>query len=216
LVLLVVGGFGTGRVSNRLTFDFALPGQSGYETAHRIEQLYGNGGEQAPSILVVSVPQGQTVDRDQARIATAIERLRRQQPRLRVVDYSATKDTRFVTRDGRSTWAFVFATKARGFGSTNYSKLAKRVLAQDLPAGYQLEATGLQELANNTSARGRGSSPRRCWARSGALAVLAFVFASFLALIPLLVAATPRRGSSGRRATGRSIRNSGGLRNPVS
>jgi RND superfamily putative drug exporter len=83
LVLLVVGGFGTGRVSNRLTFDFALPGQSGYETAHRIEQLYGNGGEQAPSILVVSVPQGQTVDRDQARIATAIERLRRQQPRLR-------------------------------------------------------------------------------------------------------------------------------------
>ncbi len=161
-------------------------------------------------------PQGQTVDRDQARIATAIERLRRQQLRLRVVDYSATKDTRFVTRDGRSTWAFVFAPKARGFGSTNYSKLAKRVLAQDLPAGYQLEATGLQELANNTSARGRGSSPRRCWARSGALAVLAFVFASFLALIPLLVAATPRRGSSGRRATGRSIRNSGGLRNPVS
>jgi putative drug exporter of the RND superfamily len=134
LVPLVVGGFGAGRVSNRLTFDFALPGQSGYETAHRIEQLYGNGGEQAPSILVVSVPQGQTVDRDQARIANAIERLRRQQPRLRVVDYSATKDTRFVTRDGRSTWAFVFAPKARVWGAK--IRFARRE-SRDLQAGRQ-------------------------------------------------------------------------------
>jgi hypothetical protein len=75
-----------------------------------------------------------------------------------------------VTRDGRSTWAFVFAPKARGFGSTNYSKLAKRVLAQDLPAGYQLEATGLQELANNTSAKGPGIFAETMLGALGALA----------------------------------------------
>ena len=47
LVLLVAGAVGAGRVSKRLGFDFALPGQSGYETAKQIDRIYGNGGDQA-------------------------------------------------------------------------------------------------------------------------------------------------------------------------
>jgi putative drug exporter of the RND superfamily len=44
-------------------------------------------------------------------------------------------------------------------------------------------------LANNTSAKGPGIFAETMLGALGALAVLAFVFASFLALIPLLVAA---------------------------
>jgi putative drug exporter of the RND superfamily len=76
LVLLVAGAAGAGSVSNRLTFDFALPGQPGYETAQQIVRLYVNGGAQAPSILVVSVPRGQTVRGDRASIAAAFARVR--------------------------------------------------------------------------------------------------------------------------------------------
>ena len=77
LVLLVAGAVGAGRVSKRLGFDFALPGQSGYETAKQIDRIYGNGGEQAPSLYVVTVPPGQTVRADQATIAAAFARVRR-------------------------------------------------------------------------------------------------------------------------------------------
>src|ERR671936_2828720 len=68
LVLLVAGVAGAGRVSDRLTFDFALPGEPGYETAKQIERIYGNGGEQAPSILVVTASRGESVRRDAAAI----------------------------------------------------------------------------------------------------------------------------------------------------
>ena len=49
LVLLLTGGMAAGQVSKRLSFDFSLPGQPGYETAARIIHTYGNGGDQPPS-----------------------------------------------------------------------------------------------------------------------------------------------------------------------
>src|SRR5919201_6388797 len=74
IVLLVAGFAGAGRVSDRLTFDFALPGEPGYETAQQIERIYGNGGTEAPSILVVTVPRGETVRGDERTIAAAFQR----------------------------------------------------------------------------------------------------------------------------------------------
>src|SRR5262249_9051889 len=85
-VLLIAGAFAAPRVSDRLTVDFALPGEPGYETAQQIVKTYGNGAEQAPSIAVVTVPKGQTVKGDRARVAAAFARVRRELPRLRVVD----------------------------------------------------------------------------------------------------------------------------------
>ena len=189
LVLLVAGGIGAGRVSDRLTFDFALPGQPGYETAKQIERVYGNGGEQAPSILVVTASRGESVRRDAAAIGTAFQRLRRAQPQVRVVDYASTHDRRFITRDGRTTFALLFAPQPRGFGSPSASKLATGALRRSLPGGYSVAATGLQELADNGSQNGPGVFAETVLGALGALAVLAFVFASLLALVPLLIAA---------------------------
>jgi RND superfamily putative drug exporter len=189
LALLVAGFVGAGRVSDRLTFDFALPGEPGYETAKQIERIYGNGGSQAPSILVVTAPRGQSVRGDSHRIASAFERVRVRQPQLRVVDYASTRDSRFVTSDGRTTYALVFSPRPRGFDSPSASKQATGVLRSVLPAGYTVAATGLQELSSNGSSGGPGVLAETLIAGVGALAVLAFVFASFLAFVPLLVAA---------------------------
>src|SRR5262245_50400758 len=190
LVLLVAGGLGAGRVSKRLSFDFSLPGQPGYETAKQIEATYGNGGEAAPSIFVVTVPRGHTVAGDQRQIAAAMQRVRGAMPELRVVDYAATGDRRFVTADGRTTFAYAFAPRPKGFGSPNVSKAGARLLAQSLPRSYAVTATGLDELS---SAGGKQNGPgifsETLLAGLGALAVLAFVFASLLAFVPLLVAA---------------------------
>ena len=48
LVMLVVGGFAAGRTADRLTVDFSLPGQPGYETEKQILDIYGNGGSNPP------------------------------------------------------------------------------------------------------------------------------------------------------------------------
>ena len=190
LVLLVAGGISAGRVSKRLSFDFSLPGQPGYETAKQIEATYGNGGEAAPSILVVTVPRGGTVDRDEQVIAAGMQRVRAALPQLRVVDYAATHDRRFVTADGKTTFAYVFAPRPKGFGSPSVSKAGTRLLAQALPRGYDVSATGLDELSSaGGEQKGPGIFGETLLAGLGALAVLAFVFASLLAFVPLLVAA---------------------------
>src|SRR3954463_8882072 len=175
LVLLVAGAAGVGRASKRLSFDFSLPGQSGYETAKQIDRIYGNGGTQAPSILVVTVPRGHTVRGDEKTIASAIARVRQEQPELRLVDYATTHDPRFVTHDGRTTFAFAFAPMPRGMGSPDVSKAAALTLAQSLPQGFTSTATGLEQLAEGGSSGGPGILAETLLGALGALAVLAFV-----------------------------------------
>jgi len=83
-LLLPVGIFAAGQVSKRLSIDFSLPGQPGYEAAQKITHAYGNGGDNSPTVIVVTVPIGQTVKRDQAQIARAFDRARTAEPVSRI------------------------------------------------------------------------------------------------------------------------------------
>ena len=189
-VLLVAGGIGAGRVSSRLSMNFSLPGQPGYETAKQIDRIYGNGGQTAPSIVVVTVPRGQTVRGDAPALGRAFGRVRQSIPQLRIVDYASTHDPRFITRDGRTTFAFVFVPQSRGFpGPSPLVKQAMSIAGSTLPSGYHLQRTGLEELASGSSSSGPGVFVETMLGALGALAVLAFVFGSLLAFIPLIVAA---------------------------
>src|SRR5256885_4568886 len=55
LIMIIAGGAAAGQVSQRLSPDFSLPGQPGYETAQKILHNYGNGG-QPPSLLSGALP----------------------------------------------------------------------------------------------------------------------------------------------------------------
>jgi len=188
VVLMIAGGMSAGRVSKRLSFDFSLPGQPGYETAARILHTYGNGGDQAPAILVVHVTGAAGVAGDQGAIAAAFEDVRRAEPTLRVVDQAVTGDSRFVTDDGHSTFALVFTPPATGFGTSKSLTAAQRIVARHLP-GAGVGLTGLNQLSAGGSSKGPGVLVETLIGGFGALIVLAFVFASFLALVPLAVAA---------------------------
>src|SRR5512146_2570506 len=96
LLALVAGGAAAGKVSQRLSTDFSLPGQPGYVTAQQVMRLYGNGGH-APSILTVTVPAGETARADQGQIATAFGKLRAAERQLRIVGYGDTGDPAFFT-----------------------------------------------------------------------------------------------------------------------
>jgi RND superfamily putative drug exporter len=188
LVIFVLGGMSASRVSSRLKIDFSLPGQPGYETAQRLLHTFGNGGDTVPGILVVTVPPGHSVAADRAAIAAGFDTVRRAEPALRFVDYGATGDPSFVTANGASTFGFVYTPPQHHFGSSNEAKAAEAVLARTLP-GYHVGLTGLDQLESSGSNKGPGVFAETMLGGVGALAVLAFVFASLLALVPLLIAA---------------------------
>ena len=187
-VAFAAGVAGSGAVSNRFTFDFSLPGQPGYETAQQITRTFGNGGSVAPAIAVVTLPAGQSVSNDQNSIAAAFDQVRRAEPALRVVDYASTHDSRFVTNDGRSTFALLFEPIPKTFGADTLGDSAQRTLHTALP-GADVGITGLNALQTGGDAKGPGVLVETLIGGAGALVVLAIVFASFLALVPLLIAA---------------------------
>src|SRR4051812_31914523 len=189
MLLLVAGGIGAGQLSNRLKLDFSLPGQPGYETAAKILHSYGNGAQSPPSIVTVTVPTGESARADSDTIAQAFDRARTADPRLRIVDYGSTHDPVFLTDDGRTSFAMVFGPVFSSFNDKPPSEKLTGPLARALPPGYHVGATGLQELASGGDNNGSGVFTETVIGALGALAVLAFVFASILALVPLLVAA---------------------------
>jgi putative drug exporter of the RND superfamily len=189
LAVLVVGVATAGTVSSRLSTDFSLPGAKSYEANQAILRVYGNGAEARPLVPVVTLPAGTTVDSAGAR--QALERAFgavARDPRLRVVSWASTGDRGFVSADGRTTFGLVFPPPTGPNGPTLGPAVSGAMRAA-LPAGATLRVTGFDELSAGDSGGGTGVLTETLLGGLGALAVLAFVFGSLLALIPLLIAA---------------------------
>ncbi len=189
LIVFLAGAMGASQVSKRLSLDFSLPGQPGYETARKIIAKYGNGGDEPPAIMVVSAPAGQTIRGDQAQIARAFANVRASHHGVRVVDFASTGDARLISSDGRTTYAFLYTPQEHSFGAPKVAEHATQVLAASVPHGSHVGLTGIQQLQEDKSGSGPGVFVETLVGGLGALAVLAFVFASLLALIPLVIAA---------------------------
>jgi RND superfamily putative drug exporter len=188
LVLFVAGTMLAKTTTNRLTLDFSMPGQPGYETAKQILGTYGNGGETNPLIATVTVPGD---DAASPRVDAAFTALQRALPQVRVVSHADTRDPAFVTRDGSTAYALVFFPFPRasdGFTNPWKPKVAD-ALSSVVPQGATVGITGYDELGSGGDSEGPGVLVETLLGGLGALAVLAFVFASFLALVPMVVAA---------------------------
>lgn len=90
LVCFAAGGYAASQLTSRLSYDFSLPGQPAYETGVKIMNLYGNGGNTTPSVLVVTVASGQSVKGDGPAIASALSAAHRANPEVRIVDLANT------------------------------------------------------------------------------------------------------------------------------
>jgi RND superfamily putative drug exporter len=190
LLLLPVGIYGASQVSNRLKVDFSMPGQPGYETAQKITHLYGNGGQVDPTIVLLTLPRGRTVAGQDRQLARALDQAHAAVPRDRIVDYWSTGDRRFILAGGRSTFALLFTPAQNGFSGPNIPPTFVGTLSHALPPGTQVGMTGLGQLANGGSSKGPGVLVETLIGAAGALAVLAFVFGSLLAFVPLVIAAS--------------------------
>jgi RND superfamily putative drug exporter len=204
LLVIVLGAGLSSKVNDRLTIDFSLPGQPGTETAQKIQDLVGNGGFTSPYLVTVTVPNGSVTEPANARkIDAAFAALERPnaldvpaQPRLRVLDAATTGDERaFVTKDAKTAYAMVFYKFDKSPSQKLLTDPIKAVVGKSAPAGATIGVTGEDVLASGDSSSGPGVLGETLLGGVGALAVLAFVFGSFLAFLPLIVAAASILGT---------------------
>ena len=188
LLLMVAGGATSQKAINRLNFDFSLPGQPGYETSKQILKTYGNGGDQAPLVPILTLAPGSTVPNSRGVVTAAFAAVQKAVPAARLVSCGNTGDERFVTADGRTTYGLLYVPLQQGFVPFSSAPVAA-ALRSAAPPGSTVQITGLDELASGGASSGPGVLFETLIGALGALAVLAFVFASFLAVIPLAIAA---------------------------
>jgi RND superfamily putative drug exporter len=190
LLVVVVGVMVTGKTNDRLVIDFSLPGQPGTETANQIDREFEAGGKTAPYLLTITLPDGQTVDGQEAQIGQAFEQVAREIPDTRLVAEVNTGDAAaFRTDDGRTAYAMLFYRFLHDPTAKYPTDEIRDSLEKAAPAGTTIGVTGEDALAIGDESGGNGVLVEVMLGAIGALAVLAFVFASFLALLPLVVAA---------------------------
>jgi len=190
VVVAAVGVMTISGTTHRMTNNFAMPGQA-FKVNNQIASQYGNGGSQAPYLPVITVPAGQKVTDPATAAATgrAFAALARAIPDVRIADYATTHNPAFVTSDGRSTFALVYTAPVAGFGGSNLGPAIDRAVTAAAPASWHVGVTGSQLLANGqpSSSKGTGIMAEAMIGSLGALVILALVFASFLALLPLII-----------------------------
>jgi RND superfamily putative drug exporter len=194
LLVLVAGMAAAGAVSARLSQEFAFPGEEGYEANVAILRTYGTGGPGSPLVPVVTLPEGLTVDSAGVRpaLAAAFGGIA-EDPRLRVLAWPVTtEDRRLLADGGRAVFALVWQPwRGVDAGASELTPVLAERLRAALPAGSSVQVTGIEELAAGAESQpgDTGVLVETLVGGVGALVVLAFVFGSLLALVPLLVAA---------------------------
>ncbi len=175
-----------------LSQDFSVPGREGAETSQAILQTYGNGGQNPPLVPVVTLPPGTTVDSPGVKeeLAALDGRIQAAAPGVRVASFASTGDRgAFVSEDGRTTFVLIFAGIGEGFAESPQVTAVREALVGAGVAGAPVQLSGYSELdTGGSGGEGGGALVETLIGAGGALVVLAWVFGSFLALLPLLVA----------------------------
>ena len=178
IVLTVIGGMASGAVK----FDqrFSVPGKVGWETNQQIERTFGNGGENPPTLAVVP-------GSDRGQLQALEAKIEKRFPRARVAGYGSTGDRAFVSKDGRTSFIYAFPPRSQdAFGGN--AQFAKDMRAT-LSADTGVKVTGFDALQESQGgSEGPGVLLEALLGGVGALLVLVFVFGSFLALVPLVMA----------------------------
>ncbi|MDQ4049470.1 MAG: MMPL family transporter, partial [Actinomycetota bacterium] len=194
ILLTLVGVVAAGPASQALDQRFSVPGREGWETNQEILRLYGNGGETLPLVPVVRLPEGKSATSPGVRAELRrVEAVAREAvPRSRVAGFGSTGDATFTSRDEGVAFAYVFPGRSNDpFGPNVEAQRALRdALRNETVAGAPVRLTGYDALYDSTgdADEGPGVLLEAVLGGTGALIVLAFVFGSWLALVPLAMA----------------------------
>jgi putative drug exporter of the RND superfamily len=196
LAVTIAGVAAAGPASDALEPEFSVPNKEGWETNVAITERYGGtGGDTAPLLPVVTLPKGDSVNSPGVRgeLRQLDARLERALPGSRIASYASTGDKTFVSDNGRTIFAVVYPRPDpdSAFGENpKAERAARHALDGATVAGEPVHLTGFDALAEDSGSDsgGPGVLLEAVLGAAGALVVLGFVFASFLALVPLVMA----------------------------
>ncbi len=194
-LLLTIAGIGSAnKATKALSDQYSNPGHESYTTNQTIAAKFGNGGSGAPMLAVVTLPAAASVTSHAvtAELQSVDSRIEHAVPGVRVASYASTRNPAFVSHDGRTTFVIAYPPPTPGAYGTSPAavKAADAALRGVTIEGAPVHLTGLDALAAQTGSRGGPSLlAESVIGGIGALVVLAFVFGSFLAVVPLMAAA---------------------------
>jgi putative drug exporter of the RND superfamily len=199
IVLTIVGFWGAGQVTNALDDQFSMPESEAFAVNEEIDERFGSGGPVGPPVAVAELPRGARADTPGVR--ADLRRLERSladaMPGSRIASYGSTGERAYLSEDGRTTFVLVHPRLGPDEGGPGGDEIPKQTIdaAQALVAdakvgGAEVMLTGEAVLEQEAAEQDGPPSflSETVVAGIGALFVLAFVFASALALVPLLMA----------------------------
>jgi RND superfamily putative drug exporter len=195
VAVTLIGMASAGSATKALKQKFSVPGKEGWVTNEQIaHQFRGTGGNNSPLLPVVTLPAGKSVNSPGvASELRAVEaRLQKALPGSRTASYLTTGNRAFLSKDGRTTFIVTYPLpdpKESFDNNPEAAKRATRALAGSTVAGAPVHLTGFDALTvQNSGGNGSGVLVEVLLGGVGALLVLAFVFASFLAIVPIMMA----------------------------
>jgi len=195
VVLTLIGIVSAGSATKALKQKFSVPGKEGWVTNQQIaHDFHGTGGNSAPLLPVVTLPAGRSVDSPavQAGLRALEARIVRTLPGTRIAGYASTHSRAFVSKDGRTTFiaAYPRPDPEQPFGDNpKAAEKATAALKGATVAGAPVHLSGFDALSvQSGGGNGPGVLVEALLGGFGALLVLAFVFGSFLAIVPIVMA----------------------------
>jgi RND superfamily putative drug exporter len=196
VVLTIAGAMASGPAIDNLENEFTVPDKDAWDTNEQIAELTGGtGGDSMPMLPVVNLPEGESVDSPAVRadLEQVDAKLGEALPGARMASYASTGDDAFVSDDGQTVYGLVYPKPDpdSAFGENpDAEKAASAALADTTVAGAPVHLTGYDALTEDSGAdsEGPGLLVEALIGGFGALLVLVFVFASLLAVVPILMA----------------------------
>jgi RND superfamily putative drug exporter len=190
VVLALVGAWAASTIGDHVTHSFDAPGRANYEANEAILSHYGNGAMIPPIVLVADPAGGRGLDSPAIarQFRAAVASVTAAVPGSR----TASAGKVFESKDGSVGYALVFPPIGPEAPNENEAALtaAQASAASRQVGGAPVQVTGIEALSEDSGGGGgAGLLAETLLGAVGALVVLALVFGSWLALVPLVIAA---------------------------
>ena len=185
--ITIVGAVLAPTVGGRLKSGFTLS-SPGFTANQALGAEFGGAGSN-PSILLLDLPTSAPVTSPTGlRALTAVEASAHTEPGLRVISYATSRSADLIRDAGRATVVMVFPAQsgADAVDATVMDRLA--ATARAAVPGTTTSITGVEQLSSGSSSGGSSVLTEVLIGSLAALVILAWVFGSIIAFVPLVTA----------------------------
>jgi RND superfamily putative drug exporter len=190
-LLALAGALAVPSATRNLSHLFGTSGTPGTEANEHIRKQFGIDGREQPAIAVLRLPPGQSMNSaaGQAGAARAFQAANLA-GHVAVADFANTHDRKLVSADGSTTWAIIDMPNPDLPSGAGVLQRIEPAIRSAAPPNSSVTVTGYEALMSTGGSSGGNPSvlTETLIGALAALVVLAFVYGSAVAIVPLLIA----------------------------